>query len=111
MFVRAPQLESRAIMDALERGDFYASTGIELSQYDVTTTGIAIKVRATTFSKYRVQFIGRGGQLLAETADASASYTFKGNEGYVRGRILESNGHVAWTQPVPVGPSAPKLSN
>jgi len=26
----------------------------------------------------------------------------------VRVKVQESNGHVAWTQPVPVGPSAPK---
>ena len=31
--VRAPRLEARALLDALERGDFYASTGVELSDY------------------------------------------------------------------------------
>ena len=30
--------------------------------------------------------------------------------GYVRAKIWESNGQVGWTQPVPVGASAPKLS-
>ena len=108
--VRASRLEARAIVDALERGEFYASTGVELAAYDVTASGIALKVRTTTWSKYRVQFIGGGGQLLAEVADGSASYAFKGHEGYVRAKILESNGQVAWTQPVPVGQSAPALS-
>jgi hypothetical protein len=108
VFVRAPRLDSRAVVEALERGDFYASTGVELAAYEPTTTSITLKVRATTWSKYRVQFIGRGGRLLAEQPDASASYTFKGDEGYVRAKIIESNGQTAWTQPVPVGPSAPK---
>jgi hypothetical protein len=110
VFVRAPRLESRAVVEALERGDFYASTGVELAAYEQTQTGITLKVRATTWSKYRVQFIGRGGRVLAEQPDASATYTFKGDEGYVRAKIIESNGQTAWTQPVPVGQSAPKSS-
>ena len=111
VLVRAPRLETRAIVDALERGDFYASTGVELSAYDVTGSGITVRIRSTTWSKYRVQFIGRGGHVLSEVVDSSATYTFKGDEGYVRTRVLESNGQVAWTQPVPIGPSAPKLSD
>ena len=30
--VRAPRLEARALLEAMERGDFYASTGVELAQ-------------------------------------------------------------------------------
>jgi hypothetical protein len=102
--VRATALEPRLIVEALERGDFYASTGVELAEYSSSTTGITLKIRATAWSKYRVQFIGRDGRLLAEQTDASASYTFNGSEGYVRAKIFESNGQVAWTQPVMVGP-------
>ena len=110
IFVRAERLDARAIVEAMELGDFYASTGVELTSYDATATGIALKVKATTYSRYRVQFIGPGGKVLAEVTDPAASYTFKGNEGYVRAKIWESNGQLAWTQPVPVGPSGPKLS-
>ena len=47
--------------------------------------------------------------MLAESTDATASYTFKGDEGYVRARVLESNGYMAWTQPVAVGSGGPKI--
>lgn len=100
VMVRAPRLEARALVDALERGDFYASTGVTLADYQVTGEKMTVAVAATTFSKYRIQFIGSGGRLLREVADASAEYTFTGNEGYVRAKILESNGLVAWCQPV-----------
>ena len=40
----------------------------------------------------------------------TASYAFKGDEGYVRVKVLESNGLMAWTQPVAVGVSGPKQS-
>jgi hypothetical protein len=100
--VRAARLEARALLEALERGDFYASTGVELSAVDVTAQAMTIAVRKTTFSKYRIQFVGRGGRLLKEFEDSPAAYQFRGDEGYVRARVLESNGHMAWCQPVMV---------
>ena len=100
MYVRAPQLSSAAIVEALERGNFYASTGVELSDYRATDRDITIDVRTTTWSKYRVQFIGRGGRVLYEAHDSPAQYTFRGDEGYVRARVVESNGRMAWCQPV-----------
>jgi len=100
--VRAARLDARAILEAMEAGDFYASTGVELAEYEVTSSAIRIAVRPTSFSKYRIQFIGKGGRLLAERAEPSATYTFKGDEGYVRARVLESNGQIAWAQPIKV---------
>jgi hypothetical protein len=108
VYVRAPRLDRRAIVEALDRGEFYASTGVELSAYDASPSGISIGIRTTAWSRYRVQFIGRGGQVLSEQTEANARYTFKGDEGYVRARILESNGLTAWTQPVGVGADAPR---
>lgn len=101
--VRSPRLQTPALLEALERGDFYASTGVELLDYRATASEIVIDVRTTTYSKYRVQFIGRHGRLLDEQTDVPARYTIRGDEGYVRGRVVESNGRLAWTQPVPVG--------
>ncbi len=110
VYVRAPALEPRMISEALDRGNFYASTGVELADYTTDANRITLKIRATAWSKYRVQFIGGAGRVLSEVADSTASYTFKGDEGYVRARVLESNGLVAWTQPVPVGPEGARLS-
>ncbi len=89
-------------MQALERGDFYASTGVELTDYVVTPHSMTVTVTPTTFSKYRVQFIGRGGTVLKESADTTATYEFTGREGYVRAKVLESNGRMAWCQPIRV---------
>jgi hypothetical protein len=100
--VRAPRLETRAVLGALERGDFYASTGVELTDYDTSSSAMRVTVRATAYSKYRIQFIGRGGQLLSEVPDSTAVYRFTGTEGYVRAKVIESNGQIAWCQPVAV---------
>jgi hypothetical protein len=108
--VRTDHLEPRAIVLAMERGNFYASTGVELASYETTPGSIALTIKTTTYSRYRVQFIGRNGRVLSEVTEPTATYTFKGDEGYVRARILESNGYVAWTQPVAVGTAGPKIS-
>lgn len=43
-------------------------------------------------------------KLLREVAEPTATYDIKGDEGYVRARVLESNGWVAWCQPVMLTP-------
>jgi hypothetical protein len=106
--VRAARLEPRAIVEALERGEFYASTGVELQSIESSPQSLTVAVRAERQSKYRIQFIGRQGRLLSESISSPATYAFKGDEGYVRAKVIESNGKVAWVQPVPVGASAPK---
>ena len=40
--------------------------------------------------------------MLREATEPTATYTFAGDEGYVRAKVLESNGRVAWVQPVQV---------
>ncbi|MBA2732753.1 MAG: PHP domain-containing protein [Acidobacteria bacterium] len=101
--VRAERLSPAAILEAMERGDFYASTGVELTDYQVNDQGMTITIREERWSKYRVQFIGKGGRLLSEVSTSPAVYRFRGDEVYVRAKVIESNGKVAWTQPVMVG--------
>ena len=100
VMVRAAQLDPKAVVEALERGDFYASNGVVLSDVAATAGRVTIRVTPQGTAKYRIQFIGKGGRLLSEVADVSASYALAGDEGYVRARVLDSNGHTAWTQPV-----------
>ena len=100
IYVRAAELSRQSIIDAMKRGDFYASTGVELSDYKADQKQVIVSVKEAGSSKYRIQFIGRNGQLLAESFASPATYTIKGTEGYVRAKIHESNGKMAWTQPV-----------
>ena len=106
VMVRAPNMEARALLDALERGDFYASTGVELTDYQASARHITVTVKETAFSKYRIQFIGKGGRVLGEVTEPSATYDMRGDEGYVRARVLESNGRMAWGQPIMVAARA-----
>ena len=100
IYVRAGELTPAAILTAIDNGRFYASTGVELTDYKADRSEISIKVKALTNSKYTIRFIGGGGKVLQEIFEPNAVYKVKGDEGYVRVKVLESNGKVAWTQPV-----------
>jgi hypothetical protein len=100
IMVRASKLALPEILGALTRGDFYSSTGVELEEFHADIRTISIKVKAERWSKYRIQFIGRNGTILRESLEPTATYTIRGKKGYIRVKVIESNGKMAWTQPV-----------
>ena len=100
IMVRASKRTAHAILVAIEQGDFYASTGVEIEDYGVDANAIKVKVKEKNFARYVVQFVGAKGRVLQETAGPAATYARKGNEPYVRARIIDSNGRMAWCQPV-----------
>ena len=100
IMVRASELSVSAILAAIDRGDFYASSGVEFSDYTVDSKSISITIKPVRDFRYRTLFIGAVGKVLAESTANPAIYKFKGNERYVRAKVVESNGAMAWTQPV-----------
>lgn len=100
VMVRAEKRDAKSILDALARGDFYASNGVEIDELTIDAKSIAVKVKEQNFARYRIQFIGSGGRVLQETAGLTATYVRKGKEPYVRAKVMDSNGRAAWTQPV-----------
>jgi hypothetical protein len=104
--VHAQHLSADEITRAINNGDFYSSTGVTLSAYSTTGAKISIDIKAEAgyMTRYRTQFIGRNGVMLEDTNANPATYSINGDEGYVRARITDSNGKMAWTQPVFVSP-------
>jgi hypothetical protein len=97
--VRSARLEGRAIVDALERGHFYASTGPVLDEVAVSPTELRIAIRPRADFRYVTEFIGAGGEVLAIDRTMTPAYRLRGAERYVRARITESGGARAWVQP------------
>lgn len=106
VMVRADTLTPAAIMTALRRGDFYSTTGIRLAEYRADAREIVLRFGAPTGPgddrRYRTRFIGRGGRVLAEVGGPVARYAIRGDEGYVRASVTDSNGRRLWTQPMRV---------
>ena len=99
IYVRAASLSQADILAAMAKGDFYASNGVEFTDIQAGATGLTVTIKADPISNYRIEFVGAGGKVLAESTDVKATYTFKPGDVYVRARVFESNGKRAWTQP------------
>lgn len=103
--VRANRLDPNEIVAAMEAGQFYASTGVMLDDVRVEPTRLTITIRPRSDFKYRTEFVGRGGRVLATSGEMTSVYQLRGDESYVRARVRDSMGYYAWTQPVFVSAS------
>lgn len=98
--VRASAREPQAIVEALEAGHFYASTGVALSDVVVTHDRIEVHIEARSDFRYRTVFIGAGGRTVGESTENPAVFVLEEDVGYVRAKVMDSMGYAAWTQPV-----------
>ena len=111
IMVRARELSVKALLSAMNAGEFYATTGVVLQSYEASATAVRIQlsdrpqdlgwsVPGANPQLYRTQFIGKGGKVLKVDESLTPSYEITGTELYVRARITSSDGQYAWTQPV-----------
>jgi len=124
IMVRSRFLTPEQLVRAVERGNFYASSGVALNdvQFDATAQILSISIAAEEGVTYRTEFIGtraddRGeyessniGRTLKTVAGAEAHYQLSGDELYVRAVVTSSQPprdpsfdgqfQQAWTQPV-----------
>jgi hypothetical protein len=111
IMVRSRELSIRALLEAMNAGDFYATTGVVLESYEATHAAIRITLSDRTHDLgwslpganpelYRTEFIGKDGKVLKTDESLAPVYEFTAKELYVRARITSSDGQVAWTQPV-----------
>lgn len=121
VMVLAEALDPESIIPAMERGDFYSTSGVMLSKVTSSSQGLSVEVKSEPGVDYRIEFIGtesgydtnsepvldkKGNEVLAtrrysadigkvfSTHDGpSASYSFTGKEIYVRARITSNRKH------------------
>ena len=116
--VRAARLTPESLIEALERGDFYASSGVTLKDVRREKNRLTVQIAGELGVTYRTQFIGtrRGfnpdneplrnaaggilrvthrysddiGKILDQVDGTVASYELTGNELYVRAKVTSS---------------------
>ncbi|PTX44252.1 putative metal-dependent phosphoesterase TrpH [Christiangramia gaetbulicola] len=113
--VRAKELEPESILKAMYAGDFYASTGVELSELNFNGTQLSIAVKDSKNVNYEIQFIGvkKGAtesEVLKSVNGSQATFEIPEDVLFVRAKIIsdklkknpyqEGDVEVAWTQPV-----------
>ena len=100
VMVRADELSSPAIVEGLASGSFYASTGVVLTELDVSKDAIRVEIAQERDFIYTTSFTGPAAVSHAEVVGTEAAYEIRGGEGYVRATVRASSGQKAWTQPV-----------
>lgn len=121
VMVLSDELTADALIDALESGRFYASTGVTLERVAASGRSLEVAVAAEPGVEYTIEFIGtrRGfdrasepvldedgnelrvtrrysgevGEVFQTVAGANASYEFTGDELYVRAKITSTKEH------------------
>jgi len=106
--VRSDRLSENGVMEALDRGDFYSSTGVVLGELASSEAEIKIEIepesnRPDNVARYTTVFTGPDGRVLDRVEGNSAAYRPGKSDGYVRATVLSSRGTRAWTQPVFTG--------
>ena len=118
IMVRTRELTPEAIITAMDKGDFYASSGVTIKEITRDDGSISIEIEEEDGVQYVTEFLGTRiedgkplitGQILGMTTENPAVYTFDGDELYVRARITSTKKHprpyepgdheMAWTQP------------
>ena len=112
--VRAAELTTDAILEAMEEGDYYCSTGVELQELQFNGQRLSLQIAPETGATYTTQFIGTRegydptytqqnvgypvtgiysddiGEVLAEEVGLTPSYTLTGDEIYVRAQVFST---------------------
>ncbi|AKQ46178.1 histidinol phosphatase [Rufibacter radiotolerans] len=117
VMVKAKDLTPNALVDAMEKGDFYATTGVELQNLSYKKNKLALKVKPKPGVTYTIQFWGaktagtsEKSQLLKEVKGLQADYKVSKKDLYVRAKVISSQPQenpfqagdleTAWIQPV-----------
>ena len=113
--VRAKELTPSSIINAMEAGDFYASTGVELRDVNFENNQLYVQIKARKGINYEIQFIGvrensMNSEILEKTEGTEATFELPEDILFVRAKIIsdklkenpykEGDYEVAWTQPV-----------
>ena len=118
IMVRAKQLQPASLIAAMEQGNFYSTTGVELDELNFGGKTLHLRVKPEPGIQYTIQFWGagkvvggeKGGVLLKEVKGSESSYRLSKKDLYVRAKVVstkikknpyaEGEVETAWTQPV-----------
>lgn len=114
IMVQTDSLTPKSLIKAMESGQFYASTGVEIEHLAFKKNNLSVKIKEEKNITYMIVFIGckkdqTEPEELYSVSGNEASYTLTDNIMYVRCKITSSKLHQnpiedllyehAWTQP------------
>ena len=115
VMVNSKEIKTSSLIESMESGNFYSSSGIELKKVKYDNKRFIVEIEPNKGINYEITFIGyRKGQssvqVLKRVKGTSANYIFNKNDLFVRAKIssdeIKINPYVkgetnqAWTQPI-----------
>ena len=90
------------IKNSILNGNFYASTGLILNEFEFLNNKVTVSASAkdTYMKRNKYLFIGKHGQILSEQENEYGEYKLAGDEMYVRVQVISEHGAMLWTQPI-----------
>lgn len=108
--IRAPALNTTAILEAIGAGCFYASTGPVVEDWRIE--GGVARLKCSPVSTIRFLCSGAGGGRVQRAAAGktieSAEWKIEGNRRWIRAEVEDAQGRRAWTNPLPASLPAAK---
>lgn len=113
--VRADSLDAASLINSMENGQFYASTGVKLLDVSFNNRKLSLEIKADENITYEISFIGcnKGDEetrVLKTTEGFSAEFELTPDIRFVRAKVVSNKLHpnpiedaiyeMAWTQPV-----------
>jgi predicted metal-dependent phosphoesterase TrpH len=101
IMIKAKELTTKAVMDALRNGSYYSSNGPKFEDYRVDGNSVVVKCSPVV----EICFMGKNTHSYNITAGKNkliTTGTYKLPEGiqWVRAEIVDANGRHAWTNPI-----------
>ncbi len=100
MWMKLKELTAKAVVDALEKGCFYSSTGPEIEDITIDNNRISVKcppVRSISFIAQK--FFGKRFRADKGETLTRAELELTGNEKYIRIECTDIEGGTAWSNP------------
>ncbi len=115
IMVKADKLDAESLIESMETGQFYSSTGVSLNTVTYENQLLKVTVNPDPGVEYRILFIGcrRGesfAKVLLESKGPASEFKVNKDISFVRAKVISSRAkenpnyegefEVAWTQPV-----------
>ena len=115
VMVKADALKASSIIEAMEKGNFYASTGVMLKNLEISNDSLKLEIAPEPEVSYEIQLIGKDAtsktsQIIEKIKGTKATFALTNGYVFVRAKILsdktnqnffdETEFEKAWTQPI-----------
>ncbi len=102
--IKAPKLDEKSVLEALENGCFYASKGPEIEDFYIDENlNVIIKCSPVQKIAFRINGAGNGRVFLSKDSQGlnNAEWDLsKRKPQWVRAEVTDKDGNTAWTNPI-----------